>query len=223
MIRNAQEFEEFRTPGHMWMTLLSGEHISTDCAVVHGKCMWMRHAKGEPWTEGMFRHWTIASKLQPELARYLELWIASHMGGYTGMMNFETIGGRIIEVHLRFADQWVDLYGPGWIEALVGLYSKRNWNLSAETRRTGYSVPLFASHGHVPHRPRDADQATIRAMPDVASLQITFHESRAGEDHPMPPGGFRLGIVNCWDLKSGFAARRRLAQCFPDCRLMIPD
>ena len=27
------------------------------------------------------------------------------------MINLETIGGRIIEVHLRFADQWPDLYG----------------------------------------------------------------------------------------------------------------
>ena len=33
--------------------------------------------------------------------------------GYTGMVNFETIGGRIIEAHLRFADQWPDLYGGG--------------------------------------------------------------------------------------------------------------
>jgi hypothetical protein len=30
------------------------------------------------------------------------------------MVNLETIGGRIIEVHLRFADQWPDLYGARW-------------------------------------------------------------------------------------------------------------
>jgi hypothetical protein len=45
-----------------------------------------------------------------------------HLGGYTGMLNVETIGGTIIEAHLRFADQWPDLYGAGWVEAVVGLY-----------------------------------------------------------------------------------------------------
>jgi hypothetical protein len=39
--------------------------------------------------------------------------------GYTGILNTETIGGRMIEVHLRMSDQWPDLYGAGWVDALV--------------------------------------------------------------------------------------------------------
>ena len=31
----------------------------------------------------------------------------------------------------------------------------------------------------------------------------------------MPPGGFRVGIVNAWDLQSGFAAVDELAKAFP--------
>ena len=50
---------------------------------------------------------------------------ASNLAGYTGMLNLETIGDTIIEVHLRFADQWPDLYGPGWVDAVVGLYERR--------------------------------------------------------------------------------------------------
>jgi predicted amidohydrolase len=60
-------------------------------------------------------------------------------------------------------------------------------------------------------------------MPGVSSVQITYHESRPGEDHPMPPGGFRIGIVNCWDLNAGIAARRALAACFQGCEIMIPE
>ena len=42
------------------------------------------------------------------------------------MVNLETIGARIIEVHLRFADQWPDLYGgEPWVESLVRLYQDR--------------------------------------------------------------------------------------------------
>ena len=43
------------------------------------------------------------------------------------MANFETIGGRIIEVHLRFADQWPDLYGTGWVDALIAPLCDGAW------------------------------------------------------------------------------------------------
>ena len=36
-------------------------------------------------------------------------------------------GGKIIEAHLRFADQWCDLNGKGWIEAMVRLYTDGTW------------------------------------------------------------------------------------------------
>ena len=50
-------------------------------------------------------------------------------------------------------------------------------------------------------------------MPGVSSVQITFRED-ADRLEAMPPGGFRLAIVNCWDLEVGFAARERLRACF---------
>jgi hypothetical protein len=51
-------------------------------------------------------------------------------------------------------------------------------------------------------------------MPQVRSVQITFHQDRAAEAHPMPPGGFRLAIVNCLNLEAGREARARLAEFF---------
>jgi hypothetical protein len=43
------------------------------------------------------------------------------------MLNLETIGGKIIEVQLRFADQWPDLYGKAFLEEVVKLYSKKSF------------------------------------------------------------------------------------------------
>ena len=60
-------------------------------------------------------------------------------------------------------------------------------------------------------------------MPHVTSLQITFHETKDAADHPMPPGGFRLGIVNCTNYAAGLAARRELANAFPPDRIILPD
>jgi hypothetical protein len=52
-------------------------------------------------------------------------------------------------------------------------------------------------------------------MPQVESLQITFHEEKPPEDHAMPPGGFRLAVINATDLSAAMAARRRLAEAYP--------
>jgi hypothetical protein len=43
---------------------------------------------------------------------------------------------------------------------------------------------------------------------------MTFHEEQAPELHSMPPGGFRLAIINCWNLESGFNVREQLAMMF---------
>jgi hypothetical protein len=221
VVHTLKEFVKLPS-GHMWMPLFTGEHVSTDCAIVRGEVMWIRHALGFPWHEGMFTHWVIESGQRIELESFLSHWVKRNMAGYTGMMNFETIGGHIIETHLRFADQWCDLYGRGWFDALVKLYSDGVWQFENDNPAEGYSIPLFARHGEVPPHPPQALQAEIRNMRGVSSLQITYYESKTGEAHPMPPGGFRLALVNCTDFEAGRAARLRLAQHYNDVDLLLP-
>ena len=54
----------------------------------------------------------------------------------------------------------------------------------------------------------------LRARPGVSSVQITFHEDLPADQHAMPPGGFRLAIVNCVELEVGLKAREDLALAF---------
>lgn len=222
VIISQEELAQYSMPGHFWMPLLEGSHVSTDCAIVKGKVKWLRHATGIPGPEGTFRYWTLHAEEMPELAAYLKKWVEKHMAAYTGVMNFESIGGTIIEAHLRFADQWCDLNGKGWIEALINLYAKGEWRYKDSDRRIGYSIPLFARHNNnFVHPPRES-QARIRALPHVSSLQITFYDNKDARAHPMPPGGFRVGIVNAWDLKAGFAAISELEKCFPGHSFLRP-
>ena len=46
-------------PGHFWMTLLEGEHVSTDIAVVDGEPCWWRHSTGVELGGGVFDYWTV--------------------------------------------------------------------------------------------------------------------------------------------------------------------
>jgi hypothetical protein len=214
IIESAEHYEREHAPGHMWMPLLAGEHVSTDAAVVDGEPRWWRHTIGKPLEGGMFDYWIVQAEERPELQSYLGDWLRSNFQGYSGCVNFETIGGTIIEAHLRFADQWPDLYGSGWIDSVVELYAHGRWAYGDGSRRTGYSVVLFGGHG--PHY-RKIDPGAIeplRATPGVSSIQITFHEDKPPELHAMPPGGFRLAVVNAWDLKIGLDVRDKLALMF---------
>jgi hypothetical protein len=214
VLASREEYERHYAPGHMWMPLLEGPHVSTDMAVVSGEARWVRHATGKPTTGGMFDYWTVHSRSDPQLADGLAAWVARHFAGYTGLCNFETIGGTIIEAHLRFADQWPDLYGAGWVEAIVRLYRDRQWRFDDADRRDGFSLALFVPHGDCYRHPPRAMVDAILARPGISSVQITFHEDRAPELHAMPPGGFRLALVNCWELEAGFAARAELKAWF---------
>ena len=215
VLRSQADYDRLCRPGHMWMELLEGDHVSTDVAVENGKPLWWRHAMGVPAGEGMFDYWTIFAQAKPAVEAYVGPWITRHLPGYSGMLNFETIGARIIELHLRFADQWPDIYGSrAWVEALIGLYVDKRWHFADCNRRTGYSVALFGPmSGRYRHPPVDVQQE-IRSRPGISSLQITFHESQANEWHSNPPGGFRLAVINCWDLEAGKRSRRDLAEVF---------
>ncbi|TMK27425.1 MAG: hypothetical protein E6G69_15700, partial [Alphaproteobacteria bacterium] len=63
----------------------------------------------------------------------------------------------------------------------------------------------------------------IDEYPEVSSIQITFRDDKPLEAHAMPPGGFRLAIVNCSDLDVGFEVRDRLASRFRSVgRMRVP-
>jgi hypothetical protein len=212
VLHDADDYERLCRPGHMWMKLLSGDHVSSDAALVEGKPGWWRHATGVAAGAGMFDYWTVHAGAPGGLEAYLERWIGRHLAGYSGMVNFETIGGRIIEVHLRITDQWPDLYGGrAWVEALVGLYGQKRWRFAGETRRTGYSVALFGPPRRDYRHPPAGLGQELRAAAGISSLQITFHEGKAPGWHANPPGGFRLAVINGFDLAACRAARRRLA------------
>ena len=214
VLDSAADYEAHATPGHMWMTLLQGRHVSSDLAVVDGEPRWWRHATGAPSGEGTFDHWTLHAAPDAAIENYCGAWVRKHLRGYTGMLNIETIGERIIEVHLRFSDQWPDLYGAGWVDAMVRLYSEGRWDYGDADRRDGFSVVLFLPHGLRYRHPPAVLVQEVRRMPNVSSVQITFFADREPARHSMPPGGFRLAIVNAWSLAAGKAGREMLRAHF---------
>jgi hypothetical protein len=213
IVRDAADYKAGLQPGHMWMPLFTGRHVSTDAALLDGEPVWWRHTTGKPLGEGTFDYWTVHAAADPAIETYLGDWFRKHLGGFNGVVNVETMGGRMVEIHLRMAEQWLDINGPGWLPAVVDLYARGNWNFSDAGRRDGYSVVVFGAHA----TRWTIDRAAVRgllARPGISSIQITFEETKDPAHHAMPPGGFRLAIINCWDLAAGRAAREELKGLF---------
>jgi hypothetical protein len=200
------------TAGHFWTELLTGRHVSSDVAVIDGAPQWWRHTEGIATEGGTFDYWQVHATGMPEVEAWCGAWLRKHLRGYTGMANLETIGGKIIEGHLRFADQWPDLNGAGWVSAVVRLYTDGVWAFPDTDRRDGFSVVSFAPHGVRYRHPPAALVREIAGQPGISSVQITFHEDKDPARHAMPPGGFRIAVINCTDLAAGRTARERLRQ-----------
>ena len=194
-------------PGHFWSPFLTGPHVSSDAAVVEGQIVWWRHTTGISSGRGMFDYWHIHAKAMPDIETYCSAWTRRHLSNYTGMLNFETIGGKIIEAHLRLTDQWPDLYGAGWLDAVVRLYGEKRWVFDDSDREDRYSVLLFTQHGRqqYPH-PSVESMDRVLAEPGIKSVQIPFHADQDVCKYSMPPGGFRLAIINTTNLEAGFKA-----------------
>jgi hypothetical protein len=207
-------FAENCGPDDFWMKLLTGVHVSSDWAVVKGEARWVRHTRGIPGVGGTFDYWIVEARARRRLERYCRGWIRANLADYSGMMNIETIGGRIIEAHLRFADQWPDLYGPQWLEAVVRLYQQNRWDFAEPRRTEGYSVVLFGPHGRTYTFPSRERLASYRAEAAVSSVQITFFPDRPQRAHVMPPGGFRLAVINSACLEAAVRLRARMARDF---------
>lgn len=213
VIRSPRVYAHSLEPGHMWMPLLTGTHVSTDVALAHGKPKWWRHATAKSLGSGTFDYWIVHAARRAALERYIGEWIERCLPDFTGIVNFEAIGGRIIECHLRMSEQWLDINGAGWLPAAVRLYSDGVWEFRDDRRRIGYSVVLFGKHG-VRYSVDRKEAARFVGHGGVTSIQITFDDDKPPAAHAMPPGGFRLAIVNCRNLAAGRAVRAKLKRMF---------
>lgn len=200
----------------MWSELLIGDHISTDVLVLNGSVIWHSHTRGHPLDGGTFDRWDVNIQYNDDLVLYLEEFIRQNLCGFSGPMNLETIGGKIIELHLRFADQWPDLYPPDFMEAVVMLSSgafPMDGVLALKIQATGYSVILFGRRGRSHWiKPAEYEIQLLLRRYNISSIQLPFQEGQPAEQHSMPPGGFRLAVIDGFNLEECLDVRENLTE-----------
>jgi hypothetical protein len=111
-------------PGYMWSRWLSGPHASVDAVIEDGRVVWQAHAWGISSGVQRFCGWLVGVDM-PSAARALQHFVEGHLQGYTGALNIEMIGGKVIEAHLRLTQDWLaaEAYDdfPGPARRMVGV------------------------------------------------------------------------------------------------------
>lgn len=211
LFRSAEEYESRIRAGTMWCEYLQGDHYSIDCVVEDGAVRWAAFTLGHPLDKGMFDFWEVGVTPPRDVHDHVVGFIEAHLADFTGVVNVETLGGKIIEMHLRVAVQWIDLYGPAFLQALHGLYRDRTWRLDGETGR-GFSVVSFAPPKLYPDPPADLWREW-NADPSIVYIQLpSYAEDGTFRTLGMPEGGMRLAVVNGTCLDTAMAVRERISR-----------
>ncbi len=179
-------------PGHFWMTMLRGEHLSTDFAVAKGMPKWTHTMKCYKDKKDVVKYWETSNKEHEAVIEKASLWIHNNLEEFSGVVNMETIGDKIIDCHLRMSPQFVDLYGKEWLKSVVHLYEYGNWQYPTK-KDIGYSMPLWTTQAGL----YEVDHVELDVLKEkVSSIQITFDEKYCVSEESGDNVNYRLAVVN---------------------------
>lgn len=141
-------------PGMMWSEVVQGRHVSVDMRLDphRRRVEWQATSVGSPSeTFGRFDMWELISGRLPETAT-AEAWALAHLRDYAGCCNIELIGNRVIEVHLRLTQDWLEagVYGPNDTKpppaaTLIPIWSDDE--TEGDNGRVGYTVHRLGEAG----------------------------------------------------------------------------
>lgn len=194
-------FEACKVPGCFWVEYLRGEHLSHDIIMQDGRPVFRLTFKGHPLSGRRFDYWETVET--PEgVIDYLYDWIGRHMQGYTGCLNLETIGGRIIEAHLRMGDI-KRIPDVALLQAIVDVYAGGDWHYDRPAPK--YFLLVLWGDGDKDYAIDDGLLADICHGIELVDIYDPHYR------HENPPGALRVAQLGSYDLEKGLRAREALA------------
>tara|TARA_Y100000991_G_scaffold215523_1_gene206309 strand:- start:1332 stop:2261 length:930 start_codon:yes stop_codon:yes gene_type:complete len=100
-IKSKKEFLKNSKNGNFWTKFLVGNHISWDLIIRDGIIIYHVPFHGHKKTFGTFNYW---EEIYEEIPKNVRMLVNKYFKNFTGNVNMETIGNKVIEVHLRMGD-----------------------------------------------------------------------------------------------------------------------
>lgn len=125
---NLEQYQQITDPSLFWSPYHMGDHISVDFIVKNGMIQEAFLFRGEKLQHGAFDYWELLHEDEHYFEyRLVHTWVEENLKGYTGCVNVEAIGGKIIEAQLRMGD--IDRLGdPTLMQAIHDLYASGQWD-----------------------------------------------------------------------------------------------
>ena len=203
-VSSLEEYKKFQgLPGSFWMEHLEGEHLSHDFVLRKGEPVFNVCFKGYSLGKGMFDYW---ESFNPEdkVKNHVYSWVEKNLEGYTGCLNVETIGNKIIECHLRSGD--LDKFGNfDLMQNIVDLYAGKEWNFKEELAPF-FLYPVWGEQGRE-YGPDSGLVEKLRTNLDFVQIEDpnTYFAN--------PIGGVRIALLGSYDQQECIAARKKLQGC----------
>lgn len=204
------DFEQLDLSGHFWAEKINGAHYSWDLAIVGGRIAWAqtwigkRHPSNEP---GMMSHWS-TREASAGSERRVAAWVEENLEGFTGMINLETIGGMIIECHLRVGDV-LYMCNSQLLQAIVDLYASGEWTFDGSVGDF-HMFPIWARRGS-PGWPKNSEDR--QAVLDVVKENFDIWAVEDEEDWPGDPlYANRVLMLGSKDFAAGQAAQKKIQE-----------
>ena len=137
---------------------------------------------------------------------------------FYGVVNFEIIGDKIIEVQFRMSWQFLSLYGEKIVRNIIKLYEEKKWTKPAFQsfqHPEGYSVPMwFDAYKKFEIDQEKLDTILREKVHGVSEIHLDYDPKLKKSDYFNPPKSFRLGFINCDDLTHGFDIAKQIKECY---------
>ncbi len=211
-INNYDEYKKHISPGYFWMPFFEGKHLSYDFIIVNGEVKAHFCFRGYPAKDGMFDYWETLDNKPPN---FILSWIDTHLNNdnkYTGCLNMEIIGDKIIECHLRMGDI-NQFHNHDVIKSIIEVY-KGNEIQSNNLVNTSkvYLVPIFTDYN-------SKIELTYKELVDICneidpnSNYLYSCQLDPTQDNTFNPiGGVRVANINTSNLYIGNMVREKVLE-----------
>ncbi len=227
LIKNEKELREHYRPGSAWFEEIEGPHYSIDVVVEggHHPKMFLT-SEGIPCDGFRFKYWHCNLQNQQNyetkffsLHKHILHWLEKNVHhDFYGVINFEIIGDKIIEVQFRMSWQFLSLYGEKIVRNIIKLYEEGKWTKPAFQsfqHPEGYSVPMwFDAYKKFEIDQEKLDTILREKLHGVSEIHLDYDPKLKKSDYFNPPKSFRLGFINCDDLTHGFDIAKQIKECY---------